>query len=122
MIKYGHTIEVSDQCFFPCMEGLAWTITQLELNQIGHSQTTTRTFRERRGSCIYECGFCFASKYGVFVTSYSFEVEQQKHSTHPTYNILQVLLFIMRYLVLASMLISQGKQGVYPTKALFFLP
>jgi hypothetical protein len=113
MIKYGHTIEVSDQCFFPCMEGLAWTITQLELNQIGHSQTTTRTFRERRGSCIYECGFCFASKYGVFVTSYSFEVEQQQIIQHilPT-TILQVLLFIMKYLVLASMLISQGKQGV----------
>jgi hypothetical protein len=75
-------------------------ITHLELNPIGHSQTTTRTFREK-GSYIrmwflfcfqvwssnhtYECGFCFASEYGV-LTSDSFEVEQAtKISTHPTY-------------------------------------
>ncbi len=50
-------------------------ITHLELNRIGHSQTTTRTFREKFH--IYECGFCFASKYGV-LTSDSFEVDQQK--------------------------------------------
>jgi hypothetical protein len=38
-------------------------ITHLELNQIGHSQTTTRTFREK--DRIYECGFCLLPSNGV---------------------------------------------------------
>jgi hypothetical protein len=58
-------------------------ITHLELNRIGHSQTTPRTFREKGSYIRMWFLFCF-QVYGV-LTSDSFEVDQQKfHHILPT--------------------------------------